>query len=608
MQLNIVLRGQSNASLLLTDGAASAIQTQVANYLGFSGTSNTINLIATEYQPNGNNTINSGTSFLTQWLTAVNGNWQNGWTNKTLETGFINELNSLPAAEKAAPTAILFVHNEYDSANPLVTPAEFQSAVQYEATQVRSVLGQTAATTPYMFVDIPYGEGTDTGNQAIKQAEQTLAATAGFNGAIAARANDLDMNWNLPVSQIMAYYGDGHMSPADASSLVVRVARSIADQFSQYALPGSPEALAGGHLANTGPQVVTAQAVTGAANELLVSIALDSGAALKPLSIDAAAGVGWSVVDNGVVTVATGAALEANGTQILLTFQGAVAVDGTDAVYYGYGIGRTAQPATAAAPNGYPAEGNAVYDSNGLPIWASAYGVTIAGTVVAATPPIVPPPTPPGAIAVTNPGTLAETAPGSGGTYTASISAPGLAQVYASVFNASNAQQTNWTPVPLNGYGAASLLTQIPQTGDYVNLTNNPSNPTIDGASLQATVTDPAASTGLQSSADTFVLYLTAAAVQGTPHFVLTLDGAQLGPAYTVTAPYNAGQGTPQQFAFSGPWGSQAHTLGIDFVSDTGALGGASPSLYLSALDYNGVAISSGDAIALGHSLTLSFT
>jgi hypothetical protein len=236
MELNVVLRGQSNAELLLLFGSAAAIQSKVAAYLGFNGTTNKVNLIATHDQPNGDNTINSGTSFLTQWLSAKDGNWVNGWTNNSLEQGFINELTSLPAAERVAPTAVLFVHNEYDSAVAALAPAEFESAVRYDAGQVRAALGQGAATTPYFFVDIPYGEGTDTGNQAIKQAQQSLAAAAKFNAHIGARASDLDMNWDLPNSKLSSFYGDGHMSPADANLLGTFITSHAAGQAQAFAL------------------------------------------------------------------------------------------------------------------------------------------------------------------------------------------------------------------------------------------------------------------------------------------------------------------------------------------------------------------------------------
>ena len=509
VELNIVLRGQSNAQLLLQFGAAAAIQSSVQNYLGFDGTTNKVNLIATHDQPNGDNTLDSGTSFLTQWLSARNGNWQNGWTNNTLETGFLNELASLPADEKSAPTDILFVHNEYDSADASLSAAEFQSAVQYDARQVRAVLGQTAATTPYSFVDIPYGEGTDTGNQAIKLAQQNLAGQASFNGQIAARANDLDMNWDLPNNQLSSFYGDGHMSPADANELVDRIARSIADSFAKYAQPGSPVANAGGKLPDTGPQVTQAYAVKGHANEILVAVKPDSGAALQPLNATAAAGVGWSVLDNGVDTPATGAAIEPGGKYMLLTFANAVPVDGSDAVYYGYGIGRTALPYTQANPNGFPGEGNAVYDSNGLPIWASAAGVKIAGSVT-------------------------------------------VPSASADVSQASASQASG--PV--------------------------------------------AARTSGESGQDTLVLNVAAGAGQGTPQFVVSLDGQALGGVQTIAA-----TGQAETFSFSGDWGGQPHAIDIASVGTAGA---DAPAIDLGGIAYDGLQYNDGGVLHAGQHLTFS--
>lgn len=606
MQLNIVLRGQSNAGLLLTDGAAAKIAMTVEQYLGFDGATNRVSLIATQFQSSGFNTINYGTPFLTQWLAAKNGDWRNGWRNNTLEEGFINALASLPANQKAAPTAVLFVHNEYDSADASLTPAEFESAVEYDMHQVRGTLGQIAATTPYLFVNIPYGEGSDTGNQSIKQAQQALADTPSLNASIGARANDLDMNWDLPNQRIGSFYGDGHMSSSDANILVDRIARSVADQFAAYAQPGSPVALTLGGVADTGPQVVQAQPVTGHPNQVLATVALDHGARLQPLSSAAALGVGWSLVDNGSVVNATSAALEANGTQILLTFPASVVVDGTDALYFGYGIGRTALPYTSAQSNGFPGEGNAVYDSDGLPMWSSATGVILGTAISAPVPPTVSPPTPPKAIVASGPGILAETSPGRGGTYTAAISAPGLTQIYASVFTRANTQETPWSVVPLNGYGGASVLVTLAQTGDYLNLTNDPANPTILGESTAATVSAPANITGFSSTADAFVLYLSADSLGGTPQFTFTLDGQQLGLPLSVNAAWQGGLGTPQQFALNGVWGAGPHTVDLGFVADPGRTGGA-PVLHVSEIAYDQTVLTGPTALTLGDTLHLNF-
>jgi hypothetical protein len=185
-------------------------------------------------------------------------------------------------------------------------------------------------------------------------------ASNGFNARIAAQFDDVNMNRDGP-------YGGAHLSQADADILVDRLARSIAESFSQYALPDSPVATAGGNIDNLGPRVTSAEVPANQPNQLLLTVTHDATSGFKALDPDAAAGLGWSLVGaNGPVAAATRAAVQ-DGSHLILTFSSAVPVDGSVSLYYTYGYGRLA---AAGAPGG----GNAIYDSEGLPIWASSYG------------------------------------------------------------------------------------------------------------------------------------------------------------------------------------------------------------------------------------------
>jgi hypothetical protein len=84
--------------------------------------------------------------------------------------GFLQRISSLP---KDVPTEILWFHSEFDSTDAALTPAEWTSGVEFDAQQVRSILGQNAA---YLFVDpIPYGPGNNAGHQAIKIGMERLS-------------------------------------------------------------------------------------------------------------------------------------------------------------------------------------------------------------------------------------------------------------------------------------------------------------------------------------------------------------------------------------------------------------------------------------------------
>jgi hypothetical protein len=371
MELNVLLRGQSNAVLLSESPDWNIIQSEVQLLLGFDVVTNKVNLL--EADPSnaavdGDNTAVGGTAFIGDWISATDGTWQDGWTNQTDETGLLNYINALPAAEKSAPTAIVWLQNEYDSTNPTLTTAEWMSGVSFEATQVRAALGQSAATTPYVFVNaIPYGSGSiDSVNQAIKLGMDLFTGEPGFNATIGAQANDVDMDYGQT-----GIYGGPHMDAADSDQTDARLALSIAESFKQYALPGSP--LATGQIDAFGPELMAAVAVAG--NQVLVTAALDAGAALDAtLDSDAANGIGWSIITTTGQQLSATAAQVVNADQVLLTFGGTVPVDGSGSLYYGYGYGRLATGYTD------PGEGNAIYDTQNLPVWTPATGVTVEGT------------------------------------------------------------------------------------------------------------------------------------------------------------------------------------------------------------------------------------
>ena len=236
MELNVLLRRQSNADLLSMSSDWPAIANTVQQLLGFDGVTNTVTLLAHSNDGANDNTINGGTAFIGDWVDPAASGWQHGWTDDTLENGLLNYINALPAATKAAPTAVVWrLHNEYDSTNASLTTAEWMSAVKFEAQQVRAALGQSAATVPYLFVNaIPYNGSIDTVNQAIKLGMQQLAADPSFNAAVGVQADDLNMDGTyFGANGTPGSYGGGHMSAPDISLVAGRLARAIAETFAQ---------------------------------------------------------------------------------------------------------------------------------------------------------------------------------------------------------------------------------------------------------------------------------------------------------------------------------------------------------------------------------------
>jgi Ca2+-binding RTX toxin-like protein len=368
MNLNVLVRGQSNAILAMeSNGWAGhgALRAEVQRLLGFDGSADTISLVYDRYDPT-KATAFGGTALIGDWLKANNGDWRQGWSNGAQENALLNLVGGLPAGQKADPTATLWFHSEYDSNNAGMTAEQWTSAVRFDAAAVRAALGQGAATTPYLFVSaMPYW-GTTEGHNAIRQGMEQLAADGGFNAAIAARTLDTDIdNDDFDGSQATREYGGPHMDPEDGMQTMLRAARAIAEEFAAYAKPGSPVALAGGNIADAGPQAIHAEVA--AANQLRIDVSHDHAAGFQALDPDAAAGVGWSVLGAGGQVTGTAAQL-VDGDTLLVTFSGNVDPAGT--LFYGYGYGRL----SGADGSG---RGNAVYDDQGLPIWVGASGLKV---------------------------------------------------------------------------------------------------------------------------------------------------------------------------------------------------------------------------------------
>ncbi len=364
MQLDILLRGQSNAILLAEQdryAAMAHLDSEVQRLLGFDGKTDNINVVFDRYGEKGVTAV-GGTGLLTDWMQQdAAGNWQAG----RLEKELLKYIDQHPS--EAPVTAVLWLHSEYDSANRSITADKWEAAVRADAALVRDALGKDAASAPYMFVSaFPYGSGTDAGHQAIRLGMEELAADPAFGGHIAARAQDLNMatdnqdgNWST------TEYGGGHFSPEDGMLVAHRAAQSIAEAFAAYAKPGSPIALANGNIDNLGPEVVTAQ--RSAPDTLLVDVRHDAAAGFSALNEAAAGGLGWSVrLGDSVVRADAAQVVDADTLQLHF---GAALPDGAS-LFYAYGQGRLATGNT-------PGQGNAVYDDHGLPIWTPASGVAL---------------------------------------------------------------------------------------------------------------------------------------------------------------------------------------------------------------------------------------
>jgi hypothetical protein len=396
--INIVVTGQSNTEFPsienetvtdpLTGKSESVTEVtymgqQIAYELGFkdvevngqyvdgkAGDGNaTVNIVA---EPN--QTEYGGSALTTDWL-SQNGTYQNGWSANTIEESYLSALNQVAQTSAAGtPTAILSLHNEFDSQDANPTTAEWESAVEYQAGLARAVLGLTPAEAPYLFISpIPFNFGGNepVNNQAIAVGQQQLAADPSFDAKVVTQqSSDVTMDHD-------GSPGGYHMNLQDREAVYGRAALGVAEEFATSALAGSPLALAGGNAIDSqGPQVVSVQTAASnsslAANQLLLTVAFDQATSLNAtLSQVAADGTGWSLrqayTQANPDATATAARI-VGSNQILLTFNNNININ--DRLFYTWGSLRLDE-------NNGTGNGNAIYDNNGMPLSVSALGLAV---------------------------------------------------------------------------------------------------------------------------------------------------------------------------------------------------------------------------------------
>ena len=203
LEVNVLLRGQSNALLFADFGGAGAMEQQLEQKLG-GGVD--INLVYQWGDEGGNNTINSGSAFM-------------AWDSDGKQAGFMRYLNGLPEDVQDNPTITLWMHNEDEMKNDPAT-SDWVQEVRTDAAMVRDALGQGASTTPYLFTWVPYNYGSGTAN--VQAGMRELAADASFNADLALDAMDG-----------IAMDGDGqpnssHMGSNDAYVVAGRLADALA--------------------------------------------------------------------------------------------------------------------------------------------------------------------------------------------------------------------------------------------------------------------------------------------------------------------------------------------------------------------------------------------
>jgi len=191
LDLNVLVRGQSNAFLFADRGGAAALEQGLEARLGVD-----VHML---YQWDTNtSTIFSGTAFM-------------DWDTDGEQASLLRFVNGLPADLKDNPTNTLWLHNEYDQMNAELTTSAWLGEVRVDAAMVRGALGQNASTTPYTFVPIRYPYGGNFG--AIGDGMAALDADPTFNADISWAAWSLAMNGGPEAGN-----NSSHMGNADVTA------------------------------------------------------------------------------------------------------------------------------------------------------------------------------------------------------------------------------------------------------------------------------------------------------------------------------------------------------------------------------------------------------
>ncbi len=200
--VNILIRGQSNALLFVANGGARDLEKQLeASLPGVN-----VNII--QHYGDKNSTIYSGTAFLK-------------WDTDGQQQGLLNYVKAEPASIKDNPTVTLWMHNEYDGNTGGVTTANWVSEVKTDAALVRSALGQDASTTPYVFTYVPYAYAQGNSPANIQAGMRQLSSDPNFNASFDSTAmSGLRMDGD-------GYAHSSHMGQQDAMLVADRLADSM---------------------------------------------------------------------------------------------------------------------------------------------------------------------------------------------------------------------------------------------------------------------------------------------------------------------------------------------------------------------------------------------
>lgn len=208
--VNLLIRGQSNAILFTAFGGAGSLEQQLEARV--PGTD--VHILA-EYDTD-TSTMYSATGFL-------------DWPRDGEQQGLLAFIANEPSDTRDNPTITLWMHNEYDGNTPDVTTDQWVAAVRADAALVRGALGQDASTTPYTFTYVDYPFTASGSPQAIQAGMTLLSADPGFNARFDTNALDglaMDGPGYPPLGHIG--YGDAYVAAGRLADFMAGTVAALA--------------------------------------------------------------------------------------------------------------------------------------------------------------------------------------------------------------------------------------------------------------------------------------------------------------------------------------------------------------------------------------------
>ncbi|MBV1798787.1 carbohydrate-binding domain-containing protein [Siccirubricoccus sp. G192] len=602
MDVNILLRGQSNALLFADRGGLDALEQKLEAATGAD-----IHILS-EYGTD-TSTIYSGTAFL-------------DWDTDGEQAGLLTYLSHQSADIRDNPTVTLWLHNEYEQKGS-GTKDQWLREVRADAELVRDVLHQGAETTPYLFTPVPYNYGQ---NWSWYDGMLTLSADGSFNASMSNAFDGAAMDGD-------GYQNSSHMGDGDVRMVAAALAEDLLPILAPLMGSTSIPAPTPTPTPTPTPSAPVSLTAGKGADSLVLKISQDAyqGSAQYTVTVDG----------KQVGGTFTASALHGSGQSDTLTLKGdwaagahKVAVQFLNDAWGGSAATDRNLHVDSASYNGAAVSGAAQAIETDTK--AGSFSFTEAAAPAPTPAPVpTPVPTPSAPVSLTagkgadslvlkisqdayqGSAQYTVTVDGKqvGGTFTASALhgfgqsdtltlkgdwAAGAHKVAVQFLNdawggsAATDRNLHVDSASYNGAavsGAAQAIETDTKAGSFSFTEAAAPAPTPTPVPTPTPTPSAPVSLAAGSGADSLVLKISQDAYQGSAQYTVTVDGKQVGGTFTASALHGFGQS--DTLTLKGDWAAGAHKVAVQFLNDAwGGSAATDRNLHVDSASYNGAAVS----------------